>query len=209
MAPISTNKYGKTFINSTLYVSFNAATYPLVITVSNIIVMIAAGKTIAKFTLNLSLISQPWVLVAAIVVSEIIDKLSPNIAPPTTAPKTKATGIPVFDAIATPIGPMAAIVPTDVPIDIDIKHPITNKPVTNKLAGTIDNPKETTASAPPIAFATPLKAPANKNINNINIISLFPPPLQNTSNFVLKSTFLLNKNATAVDIIKATKVGIL
>ena len=59
MAPISTNKYGKTFINSTLYVSFNAATYPLVITVSNIIVMIAAGKTIAKFTLNLSLISQP------------------------------------------------------------------------------------------------------------------------------------------------------
>ncbi|MPN50846.1 hypothetical protein SDC9_198485 [bioreactor metagenome] len=134
-------------------------------------------------TLNLSLISQPCVLVAAIVVSDIIDKLSPNIAPPTTAPKTKATGIPVFEATATPIGPIAAMVPTDVPIDIDIKHPITNNPVINKLAGIIDKPKFTTESAPPIAFDTPLKAPANENIISIKIISLFPPPLQNTSIF--------------------------
>ena len=111
--------------------------------------------------------------------------------------------------MATPIGPIAAIVPTDVPIDIDIKHPITNNPVTSKLAGNIDKPKFTTAVSPPIAFATPLKAPANKNIISIKIISLFPPPLQNTSILVLKSTFLLNKNATAVEIIKATNVGIL
>lgn len=71
---------------------------------------------------------------AAIIVSDIIDKLSPNIAPHTTAPKTSATYILILPATATPIGPIAAIVTTDVPIDIDIKHPITNNPVTNKLS---------------------------------------------------------------------------
>lgn len=68
---------------------------------------------------------------AAIIVSDIIDKLSTNIAPHTTAPKTSATYILILPTTATPI---AAIVHTDVPINIDIKHPITNNPVTNKLS---------------------------------------------------------------------------
>ena len=46
----------------------------------------AAGSAIQTFTRNLSLNSTFKLRVAAMVVSEIIDKLSPNIAPLTTAP---------------------------------------------------------------------------------------------------------------------------
>ena len=42
---------------------------------------IAAGRAIKKFSLNLSVILQPCPLQAAMVVSEIKDRLSPNIAP--------------------------------------------------------------------------------------------------------------------------------
>ena len=44
----------------------------------------AAGNAIQKFSLNLSLIAQSCPLHAAIVVSDINDRLSPNIAPPIT-----------------------------------------------------------------------------------------------------------------------------
>ena len=73
-----------------------------------------------KFSLNLSFISQPWVRTAAMVVSEIIDRLSPNIAPQTTAPRQSGAPRPVSWAIPTPIGAIAVIVPTDVPIDTEI-----------------------------------------------------------------------------------------
>ena len=45
-----------------------------------------AGTAIQTLTLNLSRSCTFKLVVAAIVVSEIIDKLSPNMAPPTTAP---------------------------------------------------------------------------------------------------------------------------
>src|SRR5690625_1083015 len=48
-------------------------------------VRIAGTRTIRRFTRNFSRIEIPWVLVAAIVVSEIKDRLSPNMAPPTIA----------------------------------------------------------------------------------------------------------------------------
>ena len=57
--------------------------------------MNAAGNARCKLALNLSRISQPWVRVAAMVVSDIIDKLSPNIAPLTKTPATNAGSIPV------------------------------------------------------------------------------------------------------------------
>ena len=98
-------------------------------TINKIIsVTIAAGSATLKFALNLSFMLTFCVLVAAIVVSEITDKLSPNIDPPTSAPKTKATGRPAFCAIPTAIGPTVTIVPTDVPVAIDKKQAITNIP---------------------------------------------------------------------------------
>ena len=60
--------------------------------------------------------------------SEITDRLSPNIAPPITAAKIKAIGTPLFSPSPTAIGPSATIEPTDVPVAVDIKAPIINNP---------------------------------------------------------------------------------
>ena len=148
--------------------------------------------------MNLSFISQPWVLVAAIVVSEIIDKLSPNIAPQTTDATATAVSIPVFSATPTAIGTNATIVPIDVPTDNDIKQAITNIPAIIILLGSIDKPKFTVESTAPIDFATCAKAPASMNINTIKIILLFPAPLKNISIFSSNFTFLFIINATNV-----------
>ena len=113
------------------------------------------------FILNLSFISQFWVLVAAIVVSEITDKLSPNIEPPTKAPSIKAILIPPEVARPIAIGPKAVIVPTEVPVAIEIKQAIKNTPAVKNLAGTTESPKPTTESTPPEAEAKAEKAPAN------------------------------------------------
>ena len=124
--------------------------------------MIAAGRAIRKFILNLSFISTPWVFVAAIVVSEITERLSPNIAPPITAAITSGRERPALSAVATAIGPTALIVPTDVPVATAINADIINIPPVMYLAGITDNPRFTVASTPPIAFATEANAPANK-----------------------------------------------
>ena len=78
----------------------------------------------------MSLISQPCVLTAAIVVSEIIERLSPNIAPDTTA--LRHSGIANEVALLTPtaIGASATMVPTEVPMEMEIKQPIKNRPTT-------------------------------------------------------------------------------
>ena len=117
--------------------------------------IITAGKTIMMFVLNLSFIFTSCVLVAAIVVSEIKDKLSPNIAPPTTIPLTNATLIPVLDAILMAIGINAVTVPIEVPIEKLSKHPIRNKPGKIILLGNIVRPRFTTESTACIPLATP------------------------------------------------------
>ena len=57
--------------------------------------MIAAGAAIHRFTLNLSCMEQPWVLVAATVVSDMNERLSPKNAPPTIIPVMSGTLEPV------------------------------------------------------------------------------------------------------------------
>ena len=110
--------------------------------------------------LNLSFISTFWVLVAAIVVSEITERLSPNIAPPTSDPKTKAIGRFPFWASPTAMGPTVEIVPTEVPVDIEIKQPIKKIPPVINWRGIIDRAKFTTESTPPDSLDTVAKAPA-------------------------------------------------
>ena len=97
-------------------------------TKSNTIVTIAAGSAIAKFALNLSFISTLWVLVAAMVVSEIMDKLSPNIEPQIVAATTKNSLPPPASARPSAIGVTATTVPTDVPVESAINAEITNTP---------------------------------------------------------------------------------
>ena len=57
-----------------------------------------------KFVRNLSFISQPCVLQAAMVVSEMNERLSPNIAPPMTEPMHRARWNPDAFATATAMG---------------------------------------------------------------------------------------------------------
>ena len=91
-------------------------------------VIMAAGSTIKKFALNLSFNSHPCVLVEAMVVSEMNERLSPKNAPPTTAATSIAVGCPVDVAIPVAIGTNAATVPTEVPMLSDTKHAVTNSP---------------------------------------------------------------------------------
>ena len=88
------------------------------------------------FTLNLSAIEHSWVLVAAIVVSEMNERLSPKNAPPTIIPVMNGALANVPDtppvasssAIPAATGTRATMVPTLVPMDIDMKHEAMKRP---------------------------------------------------------------------------------
>ena len=96
----------------------------------------AAGATMRKFALNLSAIEQPWVLVAAMVVSEMKERLSPKKAPPTMIAVmkgvlTNAPEAPVrasSSAIPAATGTRATMVPTLVPIDMEMKQAARKSP---------------------------------------------------------------------------------
>ena len=111
---------------------------------------------------------------AAIVVSEIIERLSPNIAPETTAPMHNAPAIPVLSLIPTAIGAKAAMVPTEVPIAVE--HPIINKPATATEGGKMESEKFTVLSTPPAACTAPENPPAITKTRHI-IITLESPIL--------------------------------
>jgi hypothetical protein len=53
------------------------------------------------------------------VVSEIIERLSPNIEPPSKAPEISGNEAPLLSANVTAIGPKATIAPTEVPVAVD------------------------------------------------------------------------------------------
>ena len=131
--------------------------------------------------------------------------MSPNIAPPTTAPTISGKAILVLSAIPIAIGTIAAIVPIDVPKDIAINDDIINIPATNIFLGNIVNPKFTVDSTAPIFLATSAKAPANIKIKHIKIILLFPAPLQNISMFFSSPLFLFMNIPTRTAIIPGTK----
>ena len=113
-----------------------------------------------KLTRNLSFSSQPWVLVAAMVVSEIMDRLSPNMAPPAQAPSIMGTLRPLSEARPTAIGTREVIVPTEVPVAVPKKAEITKTPAVSSSTGIRDRPRFTVASTPPMVLATVENAPA-------------------------------------------------
>ena len=81
-----------------------------------------------KLILNLSFRSHPNDCVAAMVVSEIIDKLSPSMDPPNKAPEINGKEAPLLSASETAIGPIATIAPTEVPVAVDKNEAIKNIP---------------------------------------------------------------------------------
>ena len=92
----------------------------------------AAGTTIMKFTRNLSRITQSCVLVEAMVVSEINERLSPKNEPPTTMATIYGRSIPVFSANPMATGVRATIVPTLVPMESEMKHAAIKIPASSR-----------------------------------------------------------------------------
>ena len=98
-------------------------------------VITAAGSTMRKFMRNLSFISHPWVRTAAMVVSEIMERLSPNMAPQATAAMHSTSSKPVALLMETAKGARAEMVPTEVPMETDTKQAIRNRPATANWLG--------------------------------------------------------------------------
>ena len=78
--------------------------------------------------MNLSCIGHPWVLVEAMVVSEMNERLSPKNAPPVTIAAMNPGEAPVSAASPAVMGTRATMVPTLVPIDIEMKQDARNSP---------------------------------------------------------------------------------
>ena len=69
------------------------------------------------------------------VVSEMKDRLSPNMAPPTTVPTHRAVGKAETCATSTAMGAIRVMVPTEVPMAVDTKQATTNSTATANRAG--------------------------------------------------------------------------
>ena len=109
------------------------------------------------------------------VVSDMNDRLSPNIAPPMIDATQSARLNPDASATATPIGVRSVIVPTDVPIAVETKHATTNRTATENLAGMILSIKYATLSAL-LRPTTPTNIPAVRNMSSMVIIFLSVSP---------------------------------
>ncbi|CAH2211144.1 Uncharacterised protein [Wolbachia endosymbiont wPip_Mol of Culex molestus] len=111
--------------------------------------MLATNATL-EFTLSLSFIVAPCEETDAIVVSDIIERLSPNTAPPTTVAVPISRPKAPFFAKLTAIGTINTTTPIDVPIAVDIKAEAKNTPGSSNLAGRNLRIKSATVSALPI-----------------------------------------------------------
>ena len=147
------------------------------------VTMSTAGSTMRRLALNLSFIAQSRALVAAIVVSLIKERLSPKKAPPTMMAAMKGTPVPVCCAIPVAIGTSATIVPTLVPMDIDMKHAVKNSPAKSIDAGMTRSVRLTVASMAPMSWAVRAKAPARTNIQTISRTLGWPAPAENVATF--------------------------
>ena len=63
------------------------------------------------------------------------------MAPETTAPRHRGRENPVAWLIPTAMGERATMVPTDVPMEMEIKHPIRNTPTTANFGGIRESPR--------------------------------------------------------------------
>ena len=114
-----TSRYGTRPSHCTSWTAGAASTFRPITTYSTV-TSSAAGAAIHRFARNLSRMEQPWVLVAATVVSEMKDRLSPKKAPPMTTAVTRGTPTPVSAAMPAAMGTRATIVPTLVPMAIEL-----------------------------------------------------------------------------------------
>ena len=114
------------------------------------------------YCLTLGFISASCDITAAIVVSDMIDKLSPNIDPLITVAIPIAIGKAPWLLKPTAIGAIVAIVPIEVPIAVEIKAATKNNPINKNSVGIKVSERLTVASILPIDLVTSLKAPAKR-----------------------------------------------
>ena len=110
-----------------------------------------------------------WVRVAAIVVSEMNDRLSPKKDPPTITATIIGVSRPVLWAMPSATGVSATIVPTEVPTASEMKQPARNSPPSNRFPGRMRSVRPTVASIAPVASADRANAPASTKIQIISI----------------------------------------
>ena len=147
--------------------------------------------------------------VAATVVSEIKDKLSPKKEPPTTEATIIAGSIPILLAIPEATGIRATIVPTEVPIDKEIMHEDKNKQGINHSAGNIDIVTFTATSIAPISLVVCANAPARTKIQIIKRRFKEPTPFEKQAIRSSIEIFLSVNKANIEDSKKTTINGIL
>ncbi len=135
----------------------------------------------AKLALNLAFIGTPCERVAAIVVSEMNERLSPKKAPPSSAATGRAAAMPLSPAISTARGVSATTVPTDVPTDSDMKQAATNSPGIMKSLGIKRSARLTVASIAPTADASEANAPARMKIHIMPMILVDPAARENSA----------------------------
>ena len=130
----------------------------------------------SRFVRNLSRMLHPCVRVAAMVVSDMNDRLSPKNAPPTTMAVIHGALHPVWSAMAEAMGASATMVPTDVPIDIEVKQAAMNIPAGRNRSGTMRSVSDTVASTAPICLVDAAKAPASTKIQIISMMFMSVAP---------------------------------
>ena len=207
-AAISTAKYGMACRTLKSKCSICA---PLLLRqrmISRIRVAMAAGSAMRKLALNFSFMAMPWVFVAAIVVSLMNERLSPNMAQPTIVPMHSGRLRCAVSATLMAIGASTVIVPQEVPIAIEMIHAMINSPGTAKLAGMMSSSIYAVLSAPPDAFATPEKAPARRKMNSMIVMLSSPIPFAQAVIFSSKGRSLFCTKATARAIMNATTTDV-
>ena len=162
-----------------------------------------------KLALNLSRMSQPCVREAIIVVSEMNDRLSPNMAPPTMQPAIIPVDRSMLSAMPAATGMMATMVPTDVPMAIDTKQAVTNRPAGTMLPGRTLSTALTVASTAPMALAALEKHPASMKMTIIIIMLPLAIPPVNSSMRRLRLQPRVMPMATVQASMNATRTGIL
>ena len=96
----------------------------------------------------------------------------------------------------------------EVPIEMDMKQPMTKRPMTAIPGGSKDRPRLTVLLTPPAAETLPEKAPATRKIRHMVIMLSSPTPLAMMDIFSLKLMPLVCKKATASAIKNPMTAGI-
>ena len=125
-----------------------------------------------------------------------------------TVPTQSGREKPQVVDIATAMGVISVIVPTDVPIAVETKQLTTKSTKTANCGGTIESRKYATLSAQPRP-TTPTNIPARRNISSMVIMFLSHIPCPINDSLFSKLTSLFCRQATSNETKKITTMGTL